>query len=127
MTAPWTAADLSAELHRLSNLIDSGIAALREQSERLAETEMTYRKAKAEAWVLCPTDTDAKSREWTAGRREAWVDAETADLRYRRDLAEGMRQAALEAVRARRAQLSAAMTLVAAHRSEADLARVDAR
>ena len=122
-----TPVDLAAELDRLSHLIDQGIAALREQSVALAQAESDYRKAKAEAWVTCPRDADPKDREWTAGRREAWVDAHTADLRYVRDLAEGTRQAALEAVRARRVQLSAAMTLVAAHRSEADLARVDQR
>lgn len=111
------------EAQRLSRLIDDGIRALREQSEVLAARERDYRRGKAEAWVRCPRDSDPRARTWSAGRREAWVDAETADLRYERDVADGMRQAALEAVRARRAQLSALQTLLNAHAEEAKLAR----
>jgi hypothetical protein len=84
--------DAFREAERLSRLIDAGIEALREQSKQLAQAEAEYRRAKAQAWVRCPRD-EAKGRDWTAGRREAWVDAETADLRYVRDVAEGMRQA----------------------------------
>jgi len=116
-------AEAFAEAERLSRLIDAGIDALRTQSVALAEAERTYRKSKAEAWVRCPRDSDPKARSWTAGRREAWVDAETADLRFERDVAEGMRQAALEAVRARRAQLSALQTLMNAHGEEAKFVR----
>jgi hypothetical protein len=118
-------AEVMAEAFRLSGLIDQGVTALREQSKALAEAERTYRKSKSEAWVRCPHDPhDRKSdREWTAARREAWVDAECADLRYERDLAEGIRQAALEAVRARRAQLSALQSILAADRAETELAR----
>lgn len=116
-------ADAFAEAERLSQLIDAGIEALRTQSVTLAEAERTYRKAKAEAWVKVPRDSDPKARLWTAGRREAWVDAETADLRYARDVADGMRSAALEAVRARRAQLSALQTLMNAHAEEAKFSR----
>lgn len=119
-------AETAAEVRRLSSLIDGGVTALREESHNLAQAENTYRKAKAEAWVRCPTDESgvkAGDREWTAARREAWVDAETADLRMARDVAEGMRQAALEAVRARRAQLSAIQSLLAADRAEAEFAR----
>lgn len=116
-------AEAFAEAERLSRLIDAGIEALRTQSAALAEAERTYRKAKAEAWVRCPRDSDPRARIWSAGRRDAWVDAETADLRFARDVAEGMRQAALEAVRARRAQLSALQTLMNAHAEEAKLAR----
>lgn len=122
--------EMAAEVERLSGRIDDGIRVLRQQSEALAAAEMEYRQAKAHAWIMCPTDdagTKAGDRDWTAAKREAWVNAETAELRYKRDLAEGTRQAALEAVRARRAQLSALMTLLAAHRSEAELARVDQR
>lgn len=110
-----------AEAERLSRLIDAGIEALRTQSHALAEAENIYRKAKAEAWVRCPKDLGSK--EWTAGRREAWVDADTADLRMARDIAEGMLKAATEAIRARRQQLSALQSLLNAERSEMDLVR----
>ena len=114
--------EMSAEVQRLVSLIDDGISVMRKQSVALADAEMNYRKAKAVAWVECPTDAEGK-REWTAGRREAWVNAETAELRRARDLAEAMRQAALEAVRARRAQLSALQSLLSAHRAEAEFVR----
>lgn len=115
------------EAARLSRLIDAGIEMLREQSKALAAAENVYRKAKAQAWVRCPNDppgVKAGEREWTAARREAWVDAECADLRYDRDLADGMRHAAMEAVRARRAQMSALQSLMAADRAEAEFSRV---
>jgi hypothetical protein len=118
--------DLAAEAFRLSEMIDGGIRSLREQAEKLAAAERDYRKARAEAWVRCPNDPHdrkAGEREWTAARREAWVDAEVSDLRYQRDLADGIRSAALEAVRSRRTQLSALQSLLAAERAEADLVR----
>lgn len=114
------------EAQRLSRLIDGGIEALREQSKALAAAENAYRKAKAQAWVTCPNDeagVKAGEREWTAARREAWVNAETADLRYTRDVADGMRSAALEAVRARRTQVSVLQSLLNAEKAEMELAR----
>ena len=119
-------AEAADEMRRLSRLIDAGIEAMREQSSALANAEHDYRRQKAEAWVKCPTDdhgVKAGEREWTAARREAWVDAETADLRRTRDIADGMKQAAIEAVRARRGQLSAWQSLISADRAEAEFAR----
>jgi hypothetical protein len=111
-----------AEATRLSRLIDAGIEALREQSKALATAENEYRKAKSQAWVRCPRDEPGQ-KEWTAARREAWVDAECADLRYQRDVAEGMRSAALEAVRARRTQVSVLQSLLNAEKAEAEFVR----
>lgn len=122
--------DLHAEVTRLSGLIDDGIRTLRQQAESLAAAENAYRKARGEAWVRCPNDpagTKPADREWTSARREAWVDADTADLRAVRDIAEGTRQAALEAVRSRRTQLSAMQSLLAADRAEAEFARTGPR
>lgn len=107
--------EAAAEARRLSDLIDSGIDHLRTQSRALADAEREYRMAVAKAWLAAP--------EGTAGAREAWVNGECAELRHSRDLADGMRQAALEAVRARRTQVSALQSLLAAHREEVGLAR----
>lgn len=118
------------EMLRLCRLIDGGIKELRTQSVALAEAEAVYRKAKAEAWVRCPIDDPgikAGEREWTAARREAWVNAETADLRKARDLAETGRDTARQALQSRRTQLSAWQTLVNAHEEEAGLARTGPR
>jgi hypothetical protein len=113
-------ADAFAEAQRLNRLLDAGIEAIRTQAVALAEAENVYRKARAEAWMRVPKDG---SKEWTAGRREAQVDADTADLRQARDIAEGVQRAAIEAVRARRQQLSVLQSFVAAERSEMELAR----
>jgi hypothetical protein len=102
------------EMKRLSRKIEDGIKAIVVESQRLAEAERSYRKAKAVAWV--------KVGEGTAAFREAQVDAQTADLRFERDLADGMRRAAIEAVRSRQQQLSALQTVIRAHRAEAELA-----
>lgn len=110
------------EMRRLSNLIDAGIEMVRKQSVDLADAENEYRKGRATAWVECPRDNPGE-REWTAARREAWVDGECADLRRKRDIAEGMRDAAREAVRARQSQLSALQTLLRAQQAEAEFAR----
>jgi hypothetical protein len=112
-----------SEALRLSGLLDAGIAQLREASIAVAGAERDYRKSKAQAWVECPRDDHGgRATDWTAGKREAWVDAQTADLRYTRDLAEGVRAAATEAVRARRTQISMLQSLMNAHRAEAELA-----
>lgn len=118
--------EASAEVERLSRLLDAALDQLREQSVSVAEAEHAYRRAKAEAWVRCPNDdagVKAGEREWTAARREAWVNADTASLRRDRDMADGLRQAALEAVRSRRTQVSALQSLLAADRAEAEFAR----
>lgn len=107
--------EAESEVRRLSRQLDAGLDVLRSTAEELAEAEREYRKGKALAWV---NRTDGTARE-----REAQVDADTADLRYQRDLAEGVRRAALESVRARATQISLWQTLVNAHRSEAEFAR----
>lgn len=106
--------DAEAEMHRLSGLLDAGLKALREQATSFAEAEAAYRKAKATAWLSAPPGT--------VPEREAHVNANCADLRKDRDLADGMRQAALESVRSRRAQISALQSLLAAERSEMEMA-----
>jgi hypothetical protein len=112
--------DAYAEAQRLNRLLDAGVEAIRSQAVALAEAENAYRKARAVAWTQVPKDG---SKEWPASRREAEVDAQTADLRQTRDIAEGVQRAAIEAVRARRQQLSTLQTFVAAERSEMELAR----
>jgi hypothetical protein len=118
----FTLGEATTEMLRLSRLIDDGIDYSKRAAVELAKAENGYRKAKAQSWVTCPKD-DPGEREWTAARREAWVNGQTADERQARDLAEAMRDAAREAVRARQAQLSAWQTLVRAHQSETELAR----
>lgn len=118
--------EVADEMARLSRLIDQGLAAMRDQARELADSESAYRKAKSDAWMVCPNDppgTKPADKDWTSAKREAWVNGQTADLRHRRDLADALRQAALEAVRSRRTQVSALQTLLNAEQEEARFAR----
>jgi hypothetical protein len=109
---------LTAEAHRLSALIDKGVAALRDAAFAYAQAEHDYRRAKAEAYL---------ATVGTVAEREAQAYGVVGDLRRGRDMADAGRLAALEAVRSRRTQLSALQSLLAAHRSEADFARTGPR
>jgi hypothetical protein len=111
--------EIKTELLRLSRLLDQGLSALRDQAREFAEAEAEYRRLKATSWI----EVLRALPEATVAQREAWVNGATADARLRRDLADGLRQAALEAVRSRRGQLSALQSLLAAERAEADFAR----
>jgi hypothetical protein len=110
-----TPSELGRELRRLVGLLDEGLKTLRESAETLAVAEREYRKAKGVAWV--------QHVDGIGAERQAVVDAETADLRYARDLAEGVRRAALESVRARQTQISALQSLAQAYRADAEFAR----
>lgn len=116
--ADFDLASMAAEFTRLSKLLSDGLEALRRQATELAESENTYRKSKAEAWLHAPSGT--------VPEREAWVDGHTADARKRRDLADYMRTAAIEAVRSRRTQISALQTMLNAHQEEARFERTAA-
>jgi len=106
--------ELVSEARRLSDLLDRGVSALRQSAIEYAEAEHEYRKQHALAYL----QTDG-----TVAEREAKTYGMVGELRRDRDIADGVRSAALEAVRARRTQLSALQSLLAAHRSEADIAR----
>ena len=112
-----TPAEMFAEAQRFSTGIDHALESLREHVEQSAVAERDYRKAKAKAWA------QAKTEDMLAKEKEAWVNAQTADLRFERDLADGMKQGALEALRSRRAQLSKCQTFANVERAEMDLAR----
>ena len=118
-------AEVAAEVRRLSELIDQALEALRRYGRDSATSERDYRKLKSDAWVTTPHERDGK--KLIAAEREAIVNAETADIRYARDLAVDLRQAALESVRSRRAQLSALQSLLGAERAEIELARTAPR
>ena len=109
-----TMTDLVIEARRLSDLLDKGVSALRQSSIDYAHAEHQYRHEHALAYL---------TTEGTVAEREAKTYALVGELRRDRDIADGVRSAALEAVRARRTQLSALQSLLAAHRSETELAR----
>jgi hypothetical protein len=106
---------LTAEAWRLSQLLDKGIMALRDAAVAYAEAEHEYRSQNAMAYL--------ETESGTVAEREAHVYALVGDFRRTRDLADGQKLAALEAVRSRRAQLSAVQSILSAYRAEAELAR----
>jgi hypothetical protein len=112
---------MATEGRRLSRLLDDGLAFLKEKIYLAAETERDYRKAKSEAWLRCPLEDE--TGKWTAARREAWVDAQTADLRYARDVADGLVRTGHQAVKSRQYQISLLQSTLNAFKSEADFAR----
>lgn len=114
--------DAKQEMERLSGEIDAAISELRDCVQELARCEHSYRYSKAKAWALVDRVNPDGTRR-LAAEVECSIDEMTADLRYARDLAEGMRQAALENVRAKRQQLSAWQTWMAADRAEAEFVR----
>lgn len=81
------------------------------------EKEREYRVAKAKSWVT--------HRDGTAAERIATVDADTADLRYERDIAAGIEKVALEKVRGHRQDQSMFQTWLAYGRAVAELHRFD--
>lgn len=106
--------EMLAEARRLSEKLEAGLKALRDSATDYANAEHKYREARAKAYL---------QTSGTVGEREARADVLTGELRLQRDLADGMRSSALEAVRSRRQQLSALQSLLAAHRAEADYVR----
>lgn len=111
--------DLIGEMLRLSALIDKGVAALHTAAIGEADAEQTYREARAQAWLTAEGKT--------AKEREDEVNAVTSPQRHARDVAAGSRQAALEALRSRRQQLSALQTIANGERAEAEFARTAPR
>jgi len=110
-----TLTEMIHESERFSRLIDAGIESLVKASKDMAHGEHALRKATARAWAQAPTGT--------VPFKEAWVESEAADEKLAFDLAESQRYNSLEAVRSRRAQLSALQSIMAAYRAEAELAQ----
>jgi hypothetical protein len=90
-------------------------AELERCSREYARAERSYRLSRATALLA--------AHGGTVSEREAHADQATADVRYERDLADGLRTSALEAVRSHRGVLSALQSLAALERSEAELAK----
>jgi hypothetical protein len=114
MSDLFTPAQLCTELLERSRQLDAAHDELRRCSFDYASAENQYRKAKALAYLAA---------EGPVAERQAVVDTKVENERYHAHLAEGLRVAALESVRSRRAQLTAVQTIVNATRSELELAR----
>ena len=103
-----------SEGQRLRTAMDTAIADLKTQIQAAAAAERDYRKKKSAKFIEVRGKEDIK----LADDKKAWVDAETADDRYERDLADGLRQAILEEVRNYRQQMSYVQTMERSDREE---------
>lgn len=112
-----TPAEFAAEGRRLSRMLEAAQELHRDHIGNAADAERDYRKAKSEAWVRCPSDG------WTAARKEAWVNAHTADHRHRRDVAEGMIRHSLQVQRNALAQMSYLQSEMNVFKAEANFAQ----
>lgn len=81
-----------------------------------ATAERDYRKEKALKYVQARSMEELK----LAAERQAWVDAETADLRMTRDIAEGVQDATKQLIQNLRQQLSHVQTTANLLKSERD-------
>lgn len=115
--------ELVDEMHRLSTQLDDALEQLGTESQAFAHAENAYRHLVAATYARARVELDRV----TVPERDAWVKGETADARLTRDLADVMRQVALETVRSRRAQISAWQTIANVDREEAGLARTGPR
>lgn len=102
----------------LSKSLNGALDEHRVQAVNAADAEHVYRRTRAERWA------QAKGLEMrSAKERQDWVDAQSADQRRDRDMAQALAQSALEVIRSRRAQMSLLQSEMAAHKSEAEFSR----
>lgn len=119
----------------LSQRLLDAVHALREAQDDLAQrvrdhanAQRRYKHDKATC-LLRAEGRSVADREAAAETMRLGADPETgevitlSDVRYLRDLAEGLRVSALEAVRSYRTIVSALQSLAALERSEAELAK----
>ena len=89
-TAPYDFAEAVAAARRAAEAQKAGEEAVRDAAADLAEKERLYRKALAREIVQQHADGAA----WTVAQDLARGDEKVADLRYERDVAQGVMEAA---------------------------------
>ena len=103
------AADLNSQLLEAVDILRDSLADLEVRVQVAAKSEREYRQAKATAY-LATTGTVAE--------REANAERAVNELRFHRDMADGLKTSALEATRANRTIVSAVQTLAGMYREE---------
>jgi hypothetical protein len=107
-------AELEEQLGLAVSDLRASIMELEDRIGKAALAERQYRMAKSTAY-LATTGTVAE--------REAHAEGAINELRFNRDMAEGLKSSALEALRANKTILSAVQTLAALYREELGFAR----
>lgn len=109
------AAQLIAEMNRLSLLLERGLGELYKAAVDLAEADVEYKTGYSVAIL--------NAEGGTVSEREARAHVATRDLRLKYKMAEGLQLSAQEAVRSRRQQISACQSIANALRAEAEFGR----
>lgn len=117
-------AELVQELGRLSQEVEKALSFLYRQAKVFAEAEDGYRLKRATLQLEAEGELRAKRQidKPTVDEKRAWVDMHSSPERVEAHIAESLMKAGFEAVKARRAQLSALQSAAAAVRSELELA-----
>ena len=112
-----TTSELFVEFKMRSQQVDDALAYLRKAVTEWADAEEVYRREKAKSYLA----HKARTRQVADAKSLAEIDC--SKLMHACHIADGMKQAALENVRARRAQLSALQSIAAMNREEAGFAK----
>lgn len=118
-------ATLTRKLLEEVDLLRTAQTNLEASSNDFATTERAYRLHSAIAYV----HADGKNTDERKANAELHeISGRTlAEARYSRDMARGLKESALEAVRSSRTVISAIQSLIASERSEAELLRWGSR
>lgn len=108
------AAELNTQILSAAQTLRSSLDDLERRSIDYAKAEKAYRMQKATAYL---------ATTGTVNEREARAENAINEFRFQRDMAEGLKVSALEAVRGNRAVLSAIQTLTNLYREEASFDR----
>ena len=109
--------EMNRRLMECTKLVEAAQADLEAQTVSYAEAERRYRQARAKAFL------EVVGKNVAERESKAELESGISDLRFARDVAEGRKAAALEAVRSRRAILSAEQTLTKLVTVEAEFSR----
>lgn len=96
-------------------------AELEKQAREFAEAERIYRAH--QAWALLQVDGKNQAERQAHAESVEYQGRVLGDSRFNRDLAAGLKDSAMEAVRGQRQVISALQSLIASERSEAELLR----
>lgn len=107
-------AELETQLGLAVSDLRASISDLEGRVRTAAEAERVYRMEKSTAYL---------ATSGTVAEREAHAERAINELRFKRDMAEGLKMSGLEALRANKTILSAVQTLAALYREEMGFAR----
>lgn len=115
--------ELDEEIRRVSAEVDKALKFLYETSRKAPEADSVYRMRKSQERLRIESELADNGIKATVPSVDARVMLEVGNERLEAKIQESMRDAAREAVRSRRAQLSALQSISAGMRAEAELAR----